>query len=166
MGAKRSSRRKHTGSPTLTELKVTSRSTKHTRCSPGKAGWWGQLLVTSLFVFYVNFIPIHLANKMHLDDSRASVADTDLHHDGHDDGDHDADSDQHPPHRASDHTLTFTASTKAPSASVLAVFFLPAIPSILVCEAEPQPPIPIFERLRPPGESLPDPLKPRAPPLV
>jgi hypothetical protein len=46
------------------------------------------------------------------------------------------------------------------------VFVLPAITSVLVDEPEPQPPNPVFERIRPPGESPPDPLQPRAPPLA
>jgi hypothetical protein len=133
---------------------------------PARAGWWGRLFTALLFAFYVNFIPIHLATETHLDDSLASVADPDHHHDGHDDAGHHHDSEHHTPHRASDHALTFTASAKAPRASVLAVFFLPAVTSVLICEPEPQPPIPIFERVRPPGESSPDPLQPRAPPLV
>ena len=127
--------------------------------SPKRAGWWGSLFTALLFAFYVSFIPIHLATETHLDDAIASVADEALHHDGHDDSDH------HDPHRASDHTLTLTASAKAPSASVLAIFFLPAI-AVLISEPEAQPPVPVFERIRPPGESPSDPLQPRAPPLA
>ena len=140
--------------------------TQRLHCPPDRAGWWGRLFAALLFAFYVSFIPIHLATETHLDDALASVTDEALHHDGHDDGDHHDDSDHHDPHSASDHTLTLTASAKAPSASVLAVFFLPAITSVLVGEPEPQPPIPVFERIRPPGESPPDPLQPRAPPLA
>ena len=140
--------------------------THRLHCTPDRAGWWGRLFAALLFAFYVSFIPIHLATKTHLDDSLGSVADADLHHDGHHDGDHDADADHHTPHRASDHTLTLTAAAKAPTATALAVFFLPAITSFLLIEPEPQLPIPVFERIRPPGEPPPDPLQPRAPPLA
>lgn len=151
---------------TFASLIVTARASFHSRCTPNTAGWWGRLFVALLFAFYVSFIPIHLATERHLEDSLASVADSALHHDGHDDGDDDADSDHHTPHRASDHTLTFTASVKAPSASALAVFVLPAVNSILVSEPQPQPPVPVFERIRPPGESPPGPRQPRAPPFA
>jgi hypothetical protein len=145
---------------------VTARDSNHSRCSPDRASWWGRLFAALLFAFYVNFIPIHLAAETHLDDAVASVVDADHHHDGDHDADHHDGNDHHTPHRASDHTLTITASAKAPSASALAVFFLPAITSVLVSEPEPQPPVPVFERVRPPGESPPDPLQPRAPPLA
>ena len=146
---------------------MTRGSQTHRRhCSPDNAGWWGRLFTALLFAFYVSFIPIHLATETHLDDSLASVAAADLHHDGHDEGDHHHDNDHHAPHSASDHSLTLTASAKAPSVSALADFFLPAIASVLISEPEPQPPVPVFERIRPPGESPPDPLQPRAPPLT
>ena len=158
----RSTNRKATVPP----LMIRGRKTPRRQCSPDKAGWWGRLFTALLFAFYVSFIPIHLATETHLDDSLGSVGDAALHHDGHDDADHDADADHHTPHRASDHTLTLTASAKAPNVSALAVLFLPAATSILVSQPEPQPPIPVFERIRPPGESPPDPLQPRAPPLA
>lgn len=145
---------------------MTARASRHSRCPPDKAGWWGRLFAALLFAFYVNFIPLHLAAETHLADAVATVADADLHHDDHDDGDHHHDSDHHTPHRASDHTLTLTTAAKAPSAPALAVFFLPALTSVLVSKPEPQPPVPVFERIRPPGESPPDPLQPRAPPLA
>jgi hypothetical protein len=147
---------------------VTARDSRHSRHSLGTAGWWGRVFATLLFAFYINFIPIHLAAETHLNDSVASVADADLHHDEHND-DHDHhhhDSDHHTPHRASDHTLTLTTTAKAPTASALALLFLPAITSVLASEPQPQPPIPVFERIIPPGESPPDPLQPRAPPLA
>lgn len=150
----------------LAALIVNARASRHSRYSLDTAGWWSRLFSVLLFAFYVNFIPIHLAAETHLDDSTASVADADLHHDDHDDGDHHHDSGHHTPHRASDHTLTITTAAKAPSAPAFAVFFLPAITLVLVSEPEPQPPIPVFERSRPPGESPPDPLQPRAPPFA
>ena len=145
---------------------MTRGSRTHRLCSPARAGWWGRLLAALVFAFYVNFVPIHLATETHLDDTLASVAGEALHHDGHDDGDHHDDSEHHTPHPASDHTLILAASANAPSASVVAVFFLPAVTSVLHSEPEPQPPIPVYERVRPPGESPPDPLQPRAPPLA
>ena len=152
---------------TLGALKATSLRPNHGGCPLSKAGWWERLFAVVLFAFYVNFIPIHLATETHLDDSLVSVAEADLHHHAHDDSDHDEDSDHHHgPHRASDHTLALTSSAKAPNLSALAVFLPPAITSVSACEPEPQPTIPIFERVRPPGESPPGPRQPRAPPLA
>lgn len=150
----------------LAALMVNARASRPSRHPLNKAGWWSRFLAALLFAFYVNFIPIHLSAETHLDDLATSVADADPHHDNHDDGDHHHDSDHHTPHRASDHVLTLTTAAKAPTASSHAVFFLPAITSVLVGEPEPQPPIPVFERIRPPGESPPDPVQPRAPPLA
>jgi hypothetical protein len=150
---------------TFAKLIVPARASRHSRCTPDTAGWRGRLFAALLFAFYVNYIPAHLAAETHLDDAMASVADADLHHDDHADGDHHHDSNHHTPHRASDHTLTLTTAAKAPSAPAIALLFLPTIASVLVSEPEPQPPIPVFERIRPPGESPPDPLQPRAPPL-
>jgi hypothetical protein len=147
-------------------LFVTARSSKRSRCAPDQAGWWGRVFAALLFAFCVNYIPIHLASETHLDHWHAAVADTALHHDGHDDADHHDDSDHHTPHRASDHALTLTASAKAPTASAFIVVYLPAVASVLIYEPEPPPPIPLCERSRPPGESPPDPLQPRAPPLA
>jgi len=147
-------------------LKVTLRSVNHTPFSPHKAGWWGRLFVAALFTFYINYVPIHLATATHLNDLLVSVAEAALHHHGHDEADHHSNENQHSPHPASDHTLTLAASAKAPGAPIVAVFFLPAVASVLISEPEPQPPIPVFERSRPPGESPPDPLQPRAPPLA
>lgn len=140
------------------------------RCPPPKAaGWWGRLLVAGLFAFYLNYIPLHLATATHLGVWFDSVADLVLHHDGHaghddhDDGDHDTD--HHVPHPASDHNLNLTAQTQAPVAA-LAVFLLLADTSVLFCEPEMQAVLPLVERLQPPGETPPDPLQPRAPPLA
>ena len=151
---------------TLLPLMTRGRKTHHRHCSPDKAGWWVRLFTALLFAFYVSFIPIHLATETHLDDLLGSVAVAALHHDGHDDCDHDEDSGHHTPHPASDHTLTLTASAKTANAPALAIFCLPVITSILVSEPEPQPPVPVFERVRPPGESPPGPRQPRAPPLA
>lgn len=153
--------------PTLTKLKVTSRSTRHSHCSPGKAGWWGRLFVTALFGFYINYVPIHLATATHLDDLLASVAEIAFHHDGHDENEHHDDTDHHVPHPASDHDLNFTAQTQAPPNTLaLAVFCVLADTSVLIEAPQQRQLIPVFERIRPPGEPPPDPLQPRAPPLA
>lgn len=136
------------------------------RClSPKAAGWWGRVLIAALFGFYLNYIPFHLATATHLDNLLESVAEMVSHHDGHDDADHHNDNDHHTPHPASDHTLTLTAQTQSP-VSVLAVVCVLADTSILLELPQPQQPIPVFERIRPPGEPPPDPLQPRAPPLA
>ena len=153
------------GKATLPPLMTRGSQTQRRHCSPDKVGWWSRLFTALLFAFYVSFIPIHLATETHFDDSLASVAAA-LHHDDHDDGDHHHHGDHHTPHPASHHTLNLTASAKAPSASAFTVFFLPAITSVLIHESEPRPPIPVLERVRPPGESPPDPRQPRAPPLA
>ena len=140
------------------ELIVNSRGSNTSRRSSSRTSLWSRLLVAVGFAFYVNFIPIHLATKTHLDSALASVA--------HDDSDpaH-VDTDHHVPHPASDHILTLT--TETPSFSVDCVaFFLPADTLVLICQPELRPPLPVFERIRPPGESPPDPRQPRAPPLA
>jgi hypothetical protein len=146
---------------------VTTRRQYKSRYSLAKAGWWSRLVVTAVFVFYTCYIPIHLATEMHLDDVLASLAHGRVHNDVHDDADHGHDNggDSHTPHPASDHQLNLTASTQSSSA-VLAILLLPAVTSVLISEPEPQPRIPIYEHSRPPGESPPDPLQPRAPPLA
>lgn len=132
--------------------------------SPTKAGWWVRLVVAGVFAFYLNYVPVHLATATHLDGFLESVAHALSHHDGHDDADH-HDDNNHTPHPSSDHTLTLTAQTQSP-VSVLAVVCVLADASILIEMPQPQRPIPVFECIRPPGESPPDPLQPRAPPLA
>lgn len=131
--------------------------------SPTKAGWWVRLVVAGVFAFYLNYVPIHLATAAHLDGVLDSLAELVFHHDGHPEADHDGG--DHDPHPASDHTLTLTAQTQAP-VSVLAVVCVLADTSILIELPQPQRPIPVCERIRPPGEPPPDPLQPRAPPLA
>ena len=151
---------------TVVELIVNSCGSNTSRRSSNRTSLWSRLLVAVGFAFYVNFIPIHLATKTHLDDALASVAHAVCDHDAHDDDDpaH-SDTDHHVPHPASDHTLNLT--TETPSFSVDCVtFFLPADTLVLICQPELRPPLPVFERIRPPGESPPDPRQPRAPPLA
>ena len=122
-------------------------------------------MIAALFAFYLNYIPHHLATATHLDGLVQSVANVLSHHDGHDDADHHDDNDQHTPHPSLDHTLNLVAQTQSP-ASVLAVFVVLADTSILIELPQPQQPIPVFERILPTGDSPPDPLQPRAPPLA
>jgi hypothetical protein len=119
-----------------------------------------------LFSFYVNYVPIHLATATHLDDLLASVAEVAFHHDGHDEAEHDGHTDHHVPHPGSDHNLNLAAQTQAPNAAALAVLYVLADTSVLIEAPQHQQPIPIFERIKLPGESPPDPLQPRAPPLA
>jgi len=122
--------------------------------------------VAGLFAFYLNYVPVHLATATHLGGWFDSMADLVFHHDGHDGHDHgDHDADHHDPHPASDHTLNLTAQTHAPVAA-LAVFFLLADTSVFLCEPEMRAVLPFVERLKPPYETPPDPLQPRAPPLA
>ena len=144
---------------------MTVRAQDYRRFSPTKAGWWGRVLIASLFGFYLNYIPLHLATATHLDSFLESVAEVVSHHDGHDDADHHDDNGHHTPHSASDHTLTLTAHTQSPI-SVVAFVCVLADTSILLESPQQQRPIPVFERVRPPGEPPPDPLQPRAPPLA
>ena len=142
---------------------MTSRSIDEIRCSPANAAWWGRLLVASFFAFYLNYVPIHLASVAHLNALFVSVAV--IHDDDHADGGHHDDAD-HVPHPASDHTLNVAPQTHAPGAVALAVLCVVADTSILIDAPQPQQRISVFERVRPPGESPPDPLQPRAPPLA
>ena len=131
--------------------------------SPKAAGSWVRLVVAGVFAFYLNYIPVHLATAAHLHGVLESLAELVFHHDGHPEADHDGG--DHVPHPASDHTLTLTAQTQSP-VSVPAVVCVLADTSILIELPLRQQPIPVFERIRPPGESPPDPLQPRAPPLA
>jgi hypothetical protein len=146
---------------------VTGHGNRRSGCSPTKAGWWGRLIVTAAVAFYLGYIPVHLATERHLEDELGSLAHELVHQDAHGDADHSdhSDSDNHKPHPASQHELSLTARTQSPSVP-LPVFLLPVESAVLICLPEPQPPLPVFERIRPPGESPPDPLQPRAPPLV
>lgn len=119
--------------------------------------------MAGVFAFYLNYVPIHLATAAHLDGVLESLAELVSHHDDHHAEHHD--SDEHGPHPASDHTLTLTAQTQVNGAVALPVFILPD--TVVALPRLASSPLPlVFERLRPPGESPPDPLQPRAPPLA
>ena len=135
------------------------------RClSPTKAGWWVRLVAAGVFGFYLNYVPIHLATAAHLDGVLESLAELVFHHDDHHADHHD--SDGHNPHPASDHTLTLTAQTQINGAVAFPVFILPADTLVALPLPSSSPRPLVFERIRPPGESPPDPLQPRAPPLA
>ena len=128
------------------------------------AGWWVRLLAAGVFVFNLTYVPIHLATAAHLDGVLESLAEPAFHHHEHHAEHHD--SDEHVPHPASDHTLTLIAQTQAHGAVALPVFIPPA-DTFVALPLPPSSPLPlVFERIRPPGESPPDPLQPRAPPLA
>lgn len=120
------------------------------------ASRWGAL---ALAAFYLNFISVHLATETH------------LYGDGHDhehatetDHDHDHDTGDHAPHDASEHMLDVALK----GAEVLHPPVLAIVSDTFILDA----PVAFtwtphfFERERPPGESPPDPLQPRAPPLA
>jgi hypothetical protein len=123
-------------------------------------GWW-RLLIAAVVAFQLNYIPLHLATAGHLDELLAGVVHSWSQPHGHD---HDDEHDQHVPHPASDHELNLATRTTASLA--FPAFCVVAETSVLVCEPESQPPLPIFDRIKPPGESPPDPRQPRAPPTV
>ena len=124
---------------------------------------WCRLLIAAVVAFQFNYIPLHLATEGHLDEFLDAVAHSWAQPHGHDHADR---HDHHVPHPASDHELNLVTRTASPPA--LPVFFDLAEVSVLVlgCDPEPQPVRPIFERVKPPGESPPGPLQPRAPPVV
>ena len=132
--------------------------------SPTTAGWWVRLVVAGVFAFYLNYVPIHLASATHLDGVLESLAELVFHSDDHH-AEH-QDSDGHVPHPASDHTLTLTAQTQSPVSATAVVCVLSDTSILHELPQQQQQPIPVFERIRPPGESPPDPLQPRAPPLA
>ena len=146
---------------------MTVRAQLASRHSPTIAGWWVRLFVAGVFAFYLNYVPIHLAMSAHLDDVLESVAELVFHHHHpHQHHPEPTDSDQHVPHPASDHTLTLTAQTQAQGTVAPVVCLLPTEVFAALIEPPSSPLPPIFERIRPPGVSPPDPLRPRAPPLA
>lgn len=122
-------------------------------------------MVASLFAFYLNYVPIHLATEAHLDDLLTSVAAVAFHDHGHGDAHHHDNNDHHTPHPASDHTQNLAVQTQS-SCVALAVFCVPAETLVVIAVPQRQPPVPVLERIKPPGESPPGPLQPRAPPLA
>lgn len=153
-----------TGMPIVSLRSLNTRQHDNRSLSPTTAGWWVRLLVAGMFAFYLNYVPIHLATAAHPDGVLESLAELVFQHDDHHAEHHD--SGEHVPHPASDHTLTLTAQPPAHGAVALPVFILPA-DTFVALPQPPSSPLPlVFERLRPPGEPIPDPLQPRAPPLA
>lgn len=132
------------------------------RCRTFFRCWWMRFFGLLLFVYGVNFAPVHLALETHLGDLPTSARSigveawllsatrqaTDSHHD---------------PHLASDHSLRL-----ATQAQVSFVSFDCYAPSATVEICRPQLLFSLFltERQNPPGLPPPDPLQPRAPPLA
>jgi hypothetical protein len=148
----------------LDAFRMITRPHDNPNLAPNKAGWWVRLFVAGLFVFYLNYVPVHLATAAHLNGVRESLAELVFHHDDHHAEHHH--SDEHVPHPASDHALTLAAQTQAHGAVTLPVFMFAADIFILLPQPPFLPPPLAFERIRPPGESPPNPLQPRAPPLA
>ena len=114
-----------------------------------------------LFVFYVNYLPAHLLAEAHLDEAVHAdlhLADEAHHHDHHGD-------DDHLPHPESEHSLNLAAAshTKMAKTPVLALWWTDSL--VLPLEQSHVEGV-VAEQIKPPGESPPDPLQPRAPPLT
>ncbi len=119
--------------------------------------------MAALFIFSVNFAPLHLALETHLDDLFASCA-------GAAEGQSlkiiraDAEeNDHHALHFASDHLLRLAPQTASHSVRfdwATAETYVPAFSPTL------QTPHFLTERQNRPGIPPPDPLQPRAPPFV
>ena len=115
-----------------------------------------------LFAFYVHYIPFHLLSETHWDDAARppqSAAGYDEHHRGADHDDHDG---HHTPHSASDHAIQILPKSES---LFFALVFLPAASALVIEAPELLPGVPVIRRIKPPGESPPDPRQPRAPPL-
>jgi hypothetical protein len=121
-----------------------------------------RVLIVVLFIFHINYMRFHLLTEAHLDDLHVAIAESADHGDGHDDADH-QESDHHKPHSVSVHLVQMVAKHQS---SLLAVDFLPL--EKLVCLTRPNSQVDRAdcENWRLPGESPPDPLQPRAPPLA
>lgn len=120
-----------------------------------------------LFAFHVNYVPLHLATATHLDEAVVAVLDSVLHLHDHDHADVPSDNsdDGHTPHPATDHALIFAAQSQTSAVAVLMVF-VSTETSLQLLEPEVKWSTSIIERIKPPGESPPDPAQPRAPPIA
>lgn len=124
--------------------------------------WWLRFFGLLLFVYGVNFAPVHLALETHLGDLPAQALSVGVEASLLSATGQAADS-HHDPHLASDHSLRL-----ATQAQVSFVSFDCYAPSATVEICRPQLLLPLFltERQNPPGLPPPDPLQPRAPPLA
>jgi hypothetical protein len=129
---------------------------------PGSPAWWLRLLTAILFVVYINYLHYHLLSETHFDGVHAVCPDDDDHETGVEQGDH-HDSDRHKPHAATDHQLQMVAKHSTP---LLAIYFLASQTSLSITRPQSLVVRALDERLKPPGESPPNPFQPRAPPLV
>ena len=129
---------------------------------PDSVAWWLRLLTATFFVVHINYLQYHLFSETHLDELHAAAIEDHDHDDGPDDADH-HDSDHHKPHAAADHQLQMLSKHQSP---LLTIYFLASEYSLSLAPLDSQVVRIICERLKPPGESPPDPLQPRAPPLA
>ena len=132
----------------------------------GEAGRWG---VLALAAFYLNFVSVHLATEMHFhshgEEHAHSHADQEHEQDRDQGHEHDHEGPGHAPHDASEHLLDVVLKgaepiVAGPPFAIASTTFVLDAP-VLFTWAQP-----VFERERPPGVAPPDPLQPRAPPLV
>lgn len=139
-----------------------SRQPRALPASPASGRWWIGLLTATLFAFHVNYVRIHLLTEVHHSDSsiaRAHVADP--RNDHRHGADHEHHHDQHKPHAASEHQLQLAGKQQYPVMAF--AFLLPEtscwlkLPESLVVWS-------IVDHGTRPGESPPDPRRPRAPP--
>lgn len=124
--------------------------------------WWMRLCGLLLFVYAVNYAPVHLALEIHEGhfpgakppvESRAAPLFTAEQPAGSD----------HAPHLASDHSLRMVVQAKV--TPVVCDCCLTTA-TVEVCRSQFVFPLFLTERQNPPGLPPPDPLQPRAPPLA
>jgi hypothetical protein len=135
------------------------------RGGPPFGRFWLCLLTTLVFCFYVNYVPVHLATAIHLDDAVAAILGSVLHPHEHAEDPSEEQDDDHASHPFSDHALTFAVQKQTPVVAPLTVC-LHSETSLHLHAPEEERSNPIVERIKPPGESPPDPLQPRAPPFA
>ncbi len=128
--------------------------------------WWVRVFALLLFVYGVNYVPVHLVLETHLGRLPGTLPGTSQTADapatvwfgpGHEDASH------HPPHLASDHSLRMTSQAQV---NYVAVTFCVASTAVKASRSTFQLPLFLTERQNPPGLPPPDPLQPRAPPLA
>jgi hypothetical protein len=124
-------------------------------------GWWTSACAAILFAFHLNYVPVHLATQIHASEILASVAHL-VFHQHHHGSNHNEES-HHVPHPASDHAQDLALRVQS-AVDGLIVFALPSDTQISLVEVLPGFRVASVNRIKPPGESPPDPLQPRAPP--
>jgi len=116
-----------------------------------------------LFTFYVNYIPFHLLNERHWDDTLSSEQLAAAHLDDHDVADHDDHDGHHKPHPSSEHPIQILPK---PASVAACIASLPAVTVIVLDAPKSYIAAAFVERIWPPGESPPEPSQPRAPPIA